>query len=715
MGPYSILLLGAPAMQGPDGPVPIPNIKAQALLWYLAEQGDRPFFRAHLASLLWDSDSETDRRNSLNSTLSRMRKALPLWPFLSDRDRLAWDRGKGVAVDTEQLAALLRTVRREARAFGAGPSRADRDRLAAAVALWRGPFLAGFEVPGDTLYDEWLDQKRNLYETLTLDTLSQLIQMDEMAAAWPEMASRARQAMAIDPLQETFHRSLMTALYQLGDRAAALAQYSECRRLLAEELGTEPDPATSALRDIIAKGRLLRPSGVSLGGLTEMVGTSSPGVRDSGLAAPGTVVEGLPAATAPAGPVPAGDRPKLPSSQTVGPAAGPVAVRVGAVATAFAKRTLLVGRERELESLSGAMTATERNRQTVIFLCGEEGAGKTRLVEEIEARWRRERPPGSWFTARCAEELRNLPLAPLVAALDLAVKGLVTNRAGLSSDTVATLARLFPESIGPVAGFPLLPEPGADESRRRSFQALADFLEALPHPTVLVIEDSQWADADTWSFIAFLARRATNSPPVVLVTARSSDLPEGGRALLERMQHEGELTRLELGPLSGAAVQALAVAAGMPLSPAATKTLSSFTGGNPWFTVETLRAAADTGWPQTVVGEGRVDSGSPVWPVPAAIRASVSTRLARLSPAAREVALVASVSPEGLPFEDILQATALSEFDALEGLEVLVQSGTLEERTTGEIAFRCDLIRQAVLASMSRARRESLGRKTASK
>ena len=669
-------------MQGPDGSVSIPNIKAQALLWYLAEQGDRPFFRAHLASLLWDSENETDRRNSLNSTLSRMRKALPMWPFLSDRDRLAWDREQGVTVDTEQLATLLRTVRRDSRTFGTGPSRADRDRLAAAVSLWRGPFLAGFEVPGDTLYDEWLDQKRHLYETLTLETFSQLIQLDETAAAWPEMASRARQAIAIDPLQETFHRWLMTALYQVGDRAAALAQYAECRRLLSEELGTEPDPATSALRDIIAKGRLLRPSGVSIGSLPGTVGAHGPGFPDPGLPGRGA------------------------------------AVSRGSVAPTVAKRFPLVGRENELECLAGAMTSAERNGHTVILLGGEAGTGKTRLVEELETRWRRENAPGSWFTARCAQELRHLPLAPLVAALDGAVKGLESSRSGLSPDTVATLARLFPESTGPVAGFPLFQEPGPDEFRRRSFQALAKFLETLPRPTVLVVEDSQWADADTWAFVGFLGRTG-GSPTVILATARVSDLPEEGKAMFQRMQHEGQLARVELGPLPVAAVGALAAAAGTPLSPAETRGLCSFTGGNPWFTVEVLRTMTGKGWSREAAGEGESQDSAttgPIWPVPAGVRSTVSTRLARLSPAAREMALAAAVNPGGLPFESFLQAKVLSESEALEALEALVQSGILEERPgSGDIAFRCDLVRQAVAASMSRARRESLRRKTAPK
>lgn len=677
MGPYSILLLGPPAVQGPGGPIPLPNIKAQALLWYLAEQSDRAFFRAHLASLLWDSESETDRRNSLNSTLSRMRKSLPVWPFVSDRERLAWNPELGLTVDTEQLSTLLRTVRRAARTFGAGSSPADRDRLAAASSLWRGPFLAGFEVPGDTLYDEWLDQKRHLYETLILDTLSQLIQMDEMAGAWPAMASRARQAIAIDPLQETFHRWLMTALYQVGDRAAALAQYSECRRLLSEELGAEPDPATSALRDTIAKGRLLRPTLMPARSLTAVEPPVAPPARGfTERQSKGEAPEA--AASTPTQGVAAAGRPMvIKGGQAPAALSGP-APRTAR--TVSGRRPPLVGREKELELLGGALASPDRSGHPVVLLCGEEGMGKSRLVEELEGRWHRGQTPGSWFTAHCAEELRHLPLAPVVAALDGAVH----------------------EEAGP------------DESRRRSIQALARFMESLPHPTVLVIEDSQWADADTWAFIGFMGRRINATSPVILVTARTGDLSEEGDAIFQRLQHEGVLTRVDLGPLPVPAVQELVVAAGGSRSPSLGEGLRAFTGGNPWLALETLRAMGEQGRP---AGEQGVNAGdSMIWPVPTAVRTAMSNRLARCSPAARELAFAASVHPEGLPFDTLLQTAELTEAVALEALETLVRSGVLEERAgSGDVAYRCDLMRLAVASSMSRARWEMLRRKTVSR
>jgi len=51
----------------------------------------------------------------------------------------------------------------------------------------------------------------------------------------------------MEPWREEAHRQLMRILAHSGQRSAALAQYKVCRRILAEELGVEPDAETQAL------------------------------------------------------------------------------------------------------------------------------------------------------------------------------------------------------------------------------------------------------------------------------------------------------------------------------------------------------------------------------------------------------------------------------------------------------------------------------------
>jgi len=60
----------------------------------------------------------------------------------------------------------------------------------------------------------------------------------------------------LDPLREEAHQQLMRVLVFSGQRSEALAQYTTCRRLLADDLGMEPAPATIQLYKQICAGKL---------------------------------------------------------------------------------------------------------------------------------------------------------------------------------------------------------------------------------------------------------------------------------------------------------------------------------------------------------------------------------------------------------------------------------------------------------------------------
>src|SRR5262249_58629303 len=76
----------------------------------------------------------------------------------------------------------------------------------------------------------------------------------------------ALRLLALDPLQEPVHRTLMRLYAELGRRGAALRQYQLCVSVLQRELRVEPEAATRQLyQEILRHGPSERiPEGDSL-------------------------------------------------------------------------------------------------------------------------------------------------------------------------------------------------------------------------------------------------------------------------------------------------------------------------------------------------------------------------------------------------------------------------------------------------------------------
>ena len=57
----------------------------------------------------------------------------------------------------------------------------------------------------------------------------------------------AKEVVSLEPFRETGWQRLMRVHHAAGNRAEALRAYEQCRKLLTEELGTDPSPQTEAL------------------------------------------------------------------------------------------------------------------------------------------------------------------------------------------------------------------------------------------------------------------------------------------------------------------------------------------------------------------------------------------------------------------------------------------------------------------------------------
>jgi predicted ATPase/DNA-binding SARP family transcriptional activator/Tfp pilus assembly protein PilF len=134
----------------------------------------------------------------------------------------------------------------------------DPDALATAVALYQGEFLEGLYLKDCPEFEIWVTGERERWRQRATQVLGELIAHHSQRGRYQESLRFARHLLALEPWREETHRQMMRMLARSGQRSAALAQYESCRRILANELGIEPLPETTALYERIQTATLAR-------------------------------------------------------------------------------------------------------------------------------------------------------------------------------------------------------------------------------------------------------------------------------------------------------------------------------------------------------------------------------------------------------------------------------------------------------------------------
>lgn len=359
----------------------------------------------------------------------------------------------------------------------------------------------------------------------------------------------------------------------------------------------------------------------------------------------------------------------------------------------------LVGRSAEWQALLASWRSAGSNRTQLVLIRGESGIGKTRLAEELLGWCGTSVTP---LTSRCYAGDGGLAYAPIAAWLRSdALRPTLTR---LDPLALTDLARLRPEVI---AAHPELPPPdGHLESwqRLRLFESLARAFRSAA-PVVLVLDDLQWADADTLEWLWYFVRSTSNTRCLVVATARTEeeqDNPALGR-LLGNLEGDDRLTVIPLGHLDRAATGELAEAvAGHRLDEAALGRAFSETGGHPLFIVE--RGRMD---PSRDPGGANSTSG------PSRVHAIVTARLGLLSKEARAVAEVAAAVGRDFPFDILSRAVDLDETGLVRALDELWRRNIVRAQADERWDFAHDRFREIAYAGIGPARARLVHRRIA--
>jgi DNA-binding CsgD family transcriptional regulator/tetratricopeptide (TPR) repeat protein len=359
----------------------------------------------------------------------------------------------------------------------------------------------------------------------------------------------------------------------------------------------------------------------------------------------------------------------------------------------------LVGRATELARLEAAVDACRRGERSTVFVGGEAGIGKTRLVSELVARSRGHGV--EILVGGCLDlEAGGVPFGPVLEALTDLFARQPPQRAELLREAGADHL-----DVGATAGS--RGSTGTDRGRSRAgapiddwsagpaegpaptLQAVQQVLARLAQitPVVLVVEDAHWADRSTRDLITYLASAGAPWPLALIVTYRSDDLVAGHplRAFVAELERRPGVSHLRLERFGRAdSAELLRIVLGEAAAPALTEAIFDRSEGNPFYIEELARASnADPRLLPSVLGE------------------VLAARLHRLSEPTQRALRAAAVGGRRLD-HDRLVAVAGVDAIALDGAlrEALAANVLVPSGADGGYRFRHALLHEAVYGSV---------------
>ncbi|MFF0775667.1 BTAD domain-containing putative transcriptional regulator [Nonomuraea wenchangensis] len=332
-----------------------------------------------------------------------------------------------------------------------------------------------------------------------------------------------------------------------------------------------------------------------------------------------------------------------------------------------------VGREAELSALVTAATEAAADGARIALVTGEAGLGKSTLLEHLGRRLERD----GWLVAvgHCPEVDGAPPAWAWTEALSAVAA--VTSPGEFAGDLAPLLTDAEPVDADATAG------------RFRLRQAVWKWLAtvAARRPVAVVLDDLHWADAATLELLGGgLGLRA----PILVVAAYRAD--ESGH-LTETLASLARATplRLALPGLDDAAVAEL-VRTECEADEQTIAGIAERTGGNPFYVRESARL---------LNGEGALVALSEV---PEGVRDVLRRRFARLPEGGVSILRLAAVAGRESSVDVLVKAADADEDGVMDALDAGVIAGLLNEPAPGRVRFVHALVRDTLIADLSRLR-----------
>ncbi|MBA3716729.1 MAG: AAA family ATPase [Actinobacteria bacterium] len=396
-----------------------------------------------------------------------------------------------------------------------------------------------------------------------------------------------------------------------------------------------------------------------------------------------------------------------------------------------------VGRRQELGMGRAAVERALQGAGGMLFVTGEPGIGKSRLLGETRRIFEESPCEGGrqlWVEGRCASYGESIPYWPF--------RDLLRNWLGVASDEgelrvrVALRRRveqLFPDRalelypyLGSMLGLALEPDAAArlaelspEALQYRTFEVVWMLLERLADdgPVVAALEDLHWADPTSVQLVERLLPLAEQAAVLLFATGRSErDHSFWSVKELAAREFPHRTTELPLEPLSGQEDrELLAALVGKATLPGELEErILAAAEGNPFFVEELVSALSDAG---ALVREGnawRFDHDVVV-EVPPTVERVILARIDRLPSQSRDLLVSASVLGRqfSLPLLEAVSGNANGLRDHLHELQRLDLVREARRWPQPEYQFKNALIQEAAYRTVLAPRRKELHSKAA--
>ncbi len=385
-----------------------------------------------------------------------------------------------------------------------------------------------------------------------------------------------------------------------------------------------------------------------------------------------------------------------------------------------AKEVPLVDRTEEMNALKEAVYRAVHGEGGLVFIHGEAGIGKTRLVRELGA-YARSRGVQVLY-GRCPGLFRMDGVPPYILWKEVIKDYLETCTPEQLHRVIgyypAEVVKLVPELSQKLRSIPQSFAISPEQEQNRLFEAVSQFITNISRetPLLVVLDDLQWTDPTSLLLLHYLARGVQKTPLLLLGAYRSTDVDAKHplSPVLSELNREGlpESIRLKRMSLDDVSEMIKNILEQEDVPSEFCKLVYEKTGGNPFFVGEVVKSLKEEEAIYREANKWRIKEVTKI-EFPETVKSVIKARIGRLDDEQQNALMMASLVGNDFTFEALQAVTGSDEDKLRKVVDGLLKTGLLKHRDVrGEdvCSFADILVRDVVYEEVGTFERKKLHR-----